>query len=102
MLAQACILSNGFANGGVGSQILRIIRDALNAAFPLLAQVEANVTTCDVLTGEPVVHPSVPTPLPLQTITLTLVVPNAERGEAEVLPLPSVGVVRVTVEAPIE
>ena len=44
------------------------------------------------MTGEP----------PLETVTETLVVPNAERGVEAVLPVPNVMVERVRVDVPIE
>ena len=62
---------------------------ALNTAFPLLAQGDENVTVCADVTGTP----------PLLTVTLTLVVPNAESGEP---PTPKTGVEIVTLATPTE
>lgn len=59
----------------------------VNIALPLEAQGEEKVTVCDVLTGDP----------PLDTVTLTLVVPNAESGL-----VPKAGAVMVTAAAPTE
>jgi hypothetical protein len=53
--------------------------------LPLVPQAEVNVTFCGVVTGTP----------PLDTVTLRLVVPNADRFAT-----PSTGADTVTAEAP--
>lgn len=60
-----------------------------NAALPLLAQGEENVTFCGVVTATP----------PLDTVTLILVVPYADNAVA---PTPRTGAETVTADAPME
>lgn len=69
-----------------------VVTLAVSTALLLAAQLEVNVTTCGEVTGTP----------PLLTVTLTLVVPNAESGAADVLPVPSVIADRVSEDEPIE
>lgn len=71
---------------------MTVVTELLSTAVPLPAQLDVNVTTCGEVTGDP----------PLETVTDTLVVPNAERGAAAVLPAPSVIVERLRVDVPIE
>lgn len=68
---------------------LTVAIPVLSVALPLLAQAEEKLTCCGVVAGTP----------KIDTVTLTLVVPFAERAAA---PTPNTGALIVTVVAPME